>query len=98
VIVHWPEGALCVCRDEAVISQPAVRMPAGAIAGTAGAGDAFSAGFLLGLHEGWDLKRCLELGVCAAAASLRDATCSGAVESWQKCLALGAEMGFYTEF
>ncbi len=96
VIVHWPEGALCVGADGAVALQPAVRMPAKAIAGAAGAGDALSAGFLLGLHEGWPLQRCLELAVCAAAASLRHATCSLAVESQQNCLALGAELGFYS--
>lgn len=96
VIVHWPEGALCVCREKAVILQPAVRVPANLIAGTAGAGDAFSAGFLLGLHEGRQLQWCLELAVCAAAASLRAPTCSAAIEPWQNCLALGAEMGFYT--
>lgn len=96
VIAHWPEGAVCVCRDE-VILQPAVRMPANQIAGTAGAGDAFSAGFLLGVHEGRNYQRCMELAVCAAAASLRDPTCSAAIEPWQKCLALGAEMGFHSE-
>jgi sugar/nucleoside kinase (ribokinase family) len=96
VIVHWPEGALCVCKEGAATLQAAVRMPASAIVGAAGAGDAFSAGFLLGLHEGWPLQGSLELGVCAAAASLRHATCSAAVESRQNCLALGAELGFYT--
>ncbi len=97
VIVHLPEGALCVPTAGAVIWRPAVRVPANLIVGTAGAGDAFSSGFLLGLHEGWDFQRCLELGVCAAAASLRDATCSAAVESWQNCLALGRKMGFHAD-
>ena len=95
VIVHLPEGALCVAKNQPAILQPSVRVPANLIIGTAGAGDAFSAGFLLGLHEGWDFQRCLELGVCAAAASLRDATCSAAVESWQNCLALGRKLGFH---
>jgi sugar/nucleoside kinase (ribokinase family) len=95
VIVHLPEGALCVAQNQPAILQPSVRMPASQIVGTAGAGDALSAGFLLGLHEGWDFQRCLEIGVCAAAASLRDATCSAAIESWQNCLALGHKMGFY---
>ena len=95
VVVHLPEGALCVAKNQSAMSQPAVRVPANLIVGTAGAGDAFSAGFLLGLHERWDFQRCLELGVCAAAASLRDATCSAAVEPWQNCLALGHKMGFY---
>jgi sugar/nucleoside kinase (ribokinase family) len=97
VIVHLPGGALCVRHDQPTLVQPAVRVPASMIAGTAGAGDAFGAGFLLALHEGWDLQRCLELGVCGAAASLRDATCSAAVESWQNCLALGRQLGFLTD-
>ena len=96
VIVHWPEGALYVCADGTMTLQPTVRMPAHAIVGAAGAGDAFSAGFLLGLHEGWPVQRSLELAVCTAAASLRHATCSAAVELRQNCLALGAELGFYT--
>ncbi|MDR3460555.1 MAG: carbohydrate kinase family protein [Verrucomicrobiae bacterium] len=97
VIVHLPEGALCVAKERPAVWQPAVRMPAKLIAGTAGAGDAFGAGFLLGLHEGWDFPRCLELAVCAAAVSLRDATCSAAIEPWANCLALGRKMGFYEE-
>lgn len=95
VMVHFPEGAFCVANNCPAIWQPAVRMPANLVAGTAGAGDAFGAGFLLGLHEGWDFPRCLELAVCVAAASLRDATCSAAVEPWRNCLALGHKMGFH---
>lgn len=94
VVVHLPEGALCVSKDQPPIWQPAVRVSADLIAGTAGAGDAFCAGFLLGLHEDWDVSDCLELGVCTAAASLRDATCSAAVEPWKNCLALGNNLGF----
>jgi|SRR5665213_2982976 len=96
VTVHLPEGALCVANNRPAIWQSAVRVPANLVVGTAGAGDAFSAGFLLGWHEGWDFSRCLELAVCAAAASLRDATCSATVEPWQNCLALGRKMGFHT--
>lgn len=98
VIVHLPEGALCVSHGQPTLAQPAVRVPANMIAGTAGAGDAVSAGFLLALHEGWNFQQCLELGVCCAAASLREATCSAAVESWQNCLALGHKLGFHAEF
>jgi len=97
VIVHLPEGALCVANNHPAIWQPSVRVPANVIVGTAGAGDAFSAGFLLGLHEGWNFPRCLELAVCAAAASLRDATCSAAIEPWENCLALGRKMGFHAD-
>lgn len=94
VIVHLSGLALCVRRDQPVLLQSSVCMPREMIAGTAGAGDAFAAGFILGLHEGWELQRCLELGVCTAAASLRDATCSAAIEPQEKCLALGRKFGF----
>lgn len=97
VIVHWPAGGLYVAAGGPAVFQRSVRMPANLVVGTAGAGDAFSAGCLLGLHEGWERQRCLELAVCAAAASLRDATCSAAIESWQNCLALGRKLGFYDE-
>ena len=71
LIVHLPEVALCVRRQQPTLLQASVRVPRELIAGTVGAGDAFAAGFLLGLHADWKLQRCLELGVCAAAASLR---------------------------
>ena len=94
VIVHLPELALCVRREQATVVQPSVRVPREFVVGTAGAGDAFAAGCILGLHEGWEMQRCLELGVCAAAASLRDPTCSTAVESSKRCLELGRKFGF----
>ncbi len=97
IIVHLPKGALGVRRQQPALWQPAVRVPATLVVGTAGAGDAFSAGVLLGLHEGWDFQRSLELGVCAAAASLRDATCSASVEPWENCLALGRKLGFHAD-
>lgn len=93
-VIHFPEGALaCSARGETVW-QPSVRLPAGEIAGSAGAGDAFAAGVLFGLHENWTMARCLELGVCVAAASLRHPTCSEAVGPLAECLALGRKHGF----
>ncbi len=94
VLVHFPEGACaCSARGESVW-QPSVNMPADQIAGLAGAGDAFAAGVLLGLHEGWPMARGLQLGVCAAAASLRHPTCSASVRPAAECLALGEQYGF----
>jgi sugar/nucleoside kinase (ribokinase family) len=94
VIIHFPEGAHARSRDGVSLWQGAVRVPAASIRGTAGAGDAFSAGVLLGVHEDWSMQESLRLGVCAGAASLRHVTCSDAVESQEACLALGAEFGF----
>ena len=59
-----------------------------------GAGDAFCAGVLYGLHEGWDLQRCLLTGVCIAAASLADATCTAGVRPLKTSLALAKKFGF----
>lgn len=94
VVLHYPEGAVAFGADGAVHWQGAVRLPPGQIAGTVGAGDAFAAGLLYGQHEGWPMPRGLELGVCTAAASLRDASCSEAIVRADACLALGADFGF----
>jgi sugar/nucleoside kinase (ribokinase family) len=94
VIIHFPEGALARNRRGEDVWQSALRLPPKAIAGTAGAGDAFAAGALWGLHEGWDLKRCLRTGVCIAAASLSDATCTAGVGPLHRSLALAKKYGF----
>jgi len=94
VVVHFPEGAFARNRKGEDFWQPSLRLPAGYIAGTAGAGDAFCAGMLWGLHEGWDLSRSLLTGVCIAAASLADATCTLGVKSLNSSLALSRKFGF----
>ncbi len=94
VVVHSPEWAVCIRRNTPPLFQSAVRVPATLVAGSAGAGDAFAAGFIFGLHDGWDLPRCLELAVCVAAVSLRDVTCSAAIEPWEDCLSFGRQLGF----
>jgi sugar/nucleoside kinase (ribokinase family) len=71
-----------------------LRLPPKYIAGTAGAGDAFCAGVLYGLHEGWDLQRCLLTGVCIAAASLAEATCTSGVKSLKTSLDLARKFKF----
>jgi sugar/nucleoside kinase (ribokinase family) len=93
-IVHFPEGA-CACSSSGeVVWQPAVRVPRGRIAGSVGAGDAFAAGVLLGVHEAWPMARSLELGVCSAAMSLLHATSSEGVGTSAECLAFARELGW----
>ncbi len=94
VVVHFPEGAFARTRKGEDIWQSSLKLPPNYIAGTAGAGDAFCAGVLLGLHEDWDLPRCLLAGVCIAAASLSEATCTGGVKSLNSSLALARKFGF----
>lgn len=94
VVIHFPEGAFARNRRGEDVWQSSLKLPAKYIAGTAGAGDAFCAGVLLGLHEGWELQRSLLTGVCLAAASLSDPTCTAGVKSLGSSLALARKFGF----
>ena len=93
VVIHFPEGGFMRTRKGEDFWQPSLNLPAQHIAGTAGAGDAFAAGVLMGLHEGWELSRCLFTGVCVAAASLSHPTCTGGVKSLPAALKLARKFG-----
>jgi sugar/nucleoside kinase (ribokinase family) len=94
VVIHFPEGAFARARRGEDVWQPSLRLPNGYITGTAGAGDAFCAGVLWGLHEEWDTARCLLTGACIAAASLSNATCTDGIRPVKTCLALAKRFGF----
>jgi sugar/nucleoside kinase (ribokinase family) len=88
VAIHFPEGAFARTRKGDDYWQSSLSVPPKCIAGTVGAGDAFCAGVLLGLHEGWDVPRSLLTGVCIAAACLMHATCTEGVGTLQSAMAL----------
>jgi len=94
VVVHYPEGGCALGRDGAWDEHGSVILPADYIVGAAGAGDAFTAGALLGWHEGRPVREWLRQGVCTAAANLSDETCTGGVLPLAECLALGERYGF----
>lgn len=91
--VHHPDGAVAVRRSGEVSKRPSVKVDVGEIAGSTGAGDAFYAGMLLGLHEDWPLERCLDLGNAAAATSLHSPTTSASIRPWRDCLAYAGAKG-----
>ena len=93
VTIHTPHGAICAAADGTACTQPALRLPAGFSQGATGAGDAFAAGLLLGIHEGWDLPRRLLLAVSSAAASLTHPTPSAGLRPVRDCLGLADEFG-----
>ncbi len=88
VIIHFPGGVFARQKSGVVLRQSALKIPDEKIASAVGAGDALLAGTLFGIHEEWNMQDSLKLGVCAAAASLFDASCSGGVLPWQECLTL----------
>lgn len=94
VVVHYREGVAILARAGREIHMDAVDVPRERIRGAAGAGDAFAAGLLFGVHEGWTLERAAELGTCVAAVSLEDATCSGAIRAWSECIESCRKLGF----
>lgn len=97
VVLHFPSGAIAVSKSGEEYYQPGVELPAEKIVGTVGAGDAFAAGVLMGVHENYPIEKSLEMGVCAAAASLFEATSSDGILPARKCLSLADIFGFKEE-
>ena len=93
-VLHTEHGAVCARRDGSSLTQAAVSLPAGFIHGANGAGDAFAAGYLHGVHENFPTARSLELAVCTAAACLADPSPSAGLCKASECLELGRAYGF----
>lgn len=94
VIVHFAEGAMAMGKDGCTVFQPSIQVPQGMVKGAVGAGDAFAAGVLGGIHEGWSMERSLQSGVSVAAASLFHPSASEGIETWDQCLDIGKRLGF----
>jgi sugar/nucleoside kinase (ribokinase family) len=94
VTIHFVEGAVCATADGQTHRQGSVQLPTGYVKGATGAGDAFAAGLLLGIHDGLPWADCLRLAVCAAAMCLSHPTTSDGMKPVADCLALGTEYGF----
>jgi sugar/nucleoside kinase (ribokinase family) len=61
---------------------------------TTGAGDAFAAGVILGLHEGRPTECCLRLGAAPAAACVRGVSTSDGIRAAGACLAEADRAGY----
>lgn len=94
VILHFPEGVIAVSGRGEILIQPGIDLPAEKVVGMVGAGDALAAGVLMGIHEGWKMKKSLELGVCAAASSLFSPTPSDSVLPFRECSCFSKQYGF----
>ena len=93
VVIHFPAGAIAMGASGSELVQGSVNLPQAQVAGTVGAGDAFAAGVLLGLHQEVPMEVALKYGVCAAAASLTDPTSSGGLKPLSECLQYGEKFG-----
>ena len=73
VIVHAPECGFILRADGTRTKVNSLRLPNGYIKGSVGAGDAFCAGCLYGLYNGWEDDKILQFSAAAAACNLAEA-------------------------
>lgn len=78
IIKHGKDGSVAYTKDGA--SHRAKTFPAKVVK-TFGAGDAYAAGFLYGLMQGWTLERSMEFGSAAACIVISSHSCSDAMPS-----------------
>ena len=86
VIVHCPEAGFCLSRDGDFTVVPSLKLPAGYIKGTVGAGDAFCAGALVASYRELSLKDCLLYGNASAMMALTTASATGGVIEVEKAI------------
>ena len=70
VVVHCPELSVSLDRAGNFAALPSLKLPAGWIKGSVGAGDAFCAGMLYSFMKGLDAEAGMRLASCAAACNL----------------------------
>lgn len=93
-VVHFPAGSLAAAPDGRTWRQGSVRLEPAQVRSTTGAGDAFAAGVIFGLHEGWSVQACLRLGAAAAAACIQDPHTSNGILPASACLEKADAAGF----
>ena len=87
-VIHCPELGCGIDEKGQYWEVPSLKLPAGYIKGTVGAGDAFCAGVLYGAENGMDMGNALKLGACTAAASLSEVSASDGVKTAEEVLTL----------
>lgn len=80
-VIHFPEGSLWRDHRGTQVYQSSFRVPKASIVSSVGAGDAFCAGVLYGIHEGWSPEEALRIGSGAAATCLQAANTTDGVRS-----------------
>lgn len=88
VVLHAPETCLWYQRDEAPLFVPSLPLKPEAIVSAVGAGDAFCAGVIYGLHAGWPAAKTAHMAHRVAAASLSGKTATASIPTMTSLLAL----------
>lgn len=93
-VVHVPAGAVAAAPGGRTWRHGSVRLPPDRVRGAVGAGDAFAAGVLHGIHEGWTVDDCLRLAAASAATCVQDITTSAGIKPVADCLSAADELGY----
>ena len=87
-VIHCPELGCGIDENDRYFEVPSLKLPAGYIQGTVGAGDAFCAGILYAAQADMGLEQGLRLAACTAAASLSEVSASDGVKTVAEVLEL----------
>lgn len=91
-VIHCPEGGFGMDSAGEFIAISSLRLPAGYIKGTVGAGDAFCAGVLYAAQQKQSLREGIELGIAAAACSLSESGATEGMRSADEAMRLYREL------
>ncbi len=86
VVIHYPHGASAATKKGEILSFPSYWVNKHEIISTLGAGDAFCSGVLYGLHEEYEIKKCLQLGTAMAHFNLFSLSATGGAASLETLL------------
>lgn len=84
IVIHYPEGAYALEKSGKTCFMPSCDVKKSEIVGTNGAGDAFCAGILYGIHENLSLEDSLKIASKSAAFNLKSPSASGGAVSIEK--------------
>ncbi|WP_194774816.1 carbohydrate kinase family protein [Pararhodonellum marinum] len=94
VFIHCPHGVMAFHANGDHYLQGSLMLPDNLIVSTSGAGDAFTAGVLLFLHDQKPIQECLKMGIYTAAASLLKPGCSEGVLPKDQTIAWAKQWAF----
>ena len=83
VVIHFPEVGVVATKDGRSCSAPSFSPAREEIVSTVGAGDAFCAGALYAIHEGYDLEDLLDFASASARFNLFSTTSTGGAPTLQ---------------
>ncbi len=91
-VIHCPEVGMGLDENNELVEVPSLKLPAGWIAGSVGAGDAFCSGVTYAAWKGDDLRSAIELGTASAVCSLSKPGSTEGMRSEAEARALYAQM------